>query len=224
VLLEFVQWEIGNKKGPENEGLVRSLHAFSGRVRSTQSLSGGWAAHSCFGARIYDDVHHGFLVTHYVSVLSTYQVGLKNTRASSEGRWARSVRVKKRGFGRRLLTSGLHVRPAVSFRGRTLPGIQQVARQNAKFRTNDSRGLSEPYLSTGETNTCARSNPRAANATSFPSLNWWSIALSTNRRPRDGVGRARPWRKPISAAPQAPSRNRPTASPAKPPSVAAVQL
>jgi hypothetical protein len=38
VLLEFVQREIGNKKGPENEGLVRSLHAFSGRVRSTRSL------------------------------------------------------------------------------------------------------------------------------------------------------------------------------------------
>src|SRR4030081_3200186 len=32
VLLEFVRWEIGNKKGPENEGLVRSLHAFSGRA------------------------------------------------------------------------------------------------------------------------------------------------------------------------------------------------
>src|ERR1700676_5031745 len=61
VLLEFVRWEIGNKKGPENEGLVRSLHAFSGRVRSTQSLSGGWAAHSCFGARICDDVHHGLV-------------------------------------------------------------------------------------------------------------------------------------------------------------------
>jgi hypothetical protein len=61
VLLEFVRWEIGNKKGPENEGLVRSLHAFSGRVRSTQSLSGGWAAHSCFGARICDGVHHRLL-------------------------------------------------------------------------------------------------------------------------------------------------------------------
>src|SRR3981081_513336 len=81
VPLEFVRWEIGNKKGPENEGLVRSLHAFSGRasgqpnpsleagprirrtrVRSTQSLSGGGAAHSCFGARICDDVHHGLLI------------------------------------------------------------------------------------------------------------------------------------------------------------------
>jgi hypothetical protein len=27
VILEFVRREIGNKKGPENEGLVRSLHA-----------------------------------------------------------------------------------------------------------------------------------------------------------------------------------------------------
>src|ERR1700737_3045190 len=61
VLLEFVRWEIGDKKGPKNEGLVRSLHAFSGRVRSTQSLSGGWAAHSCFGATICDDVHHGLI-------------------------------------------------------------------------------------------------------------------------------------------------------------------
>src|SRR6266702_732670 len=74
VLLEFVRWDIGNKKGPENEGLVRSLHAFSGRVRSTQSLCGGWAAHSCFGASIFNDVHHGH---HYVSVASPYQVGLE---------------------------------------------------------------------------------------------------------------------------------------------------
>src|SRR5580692_9191403 len=83
VLLEFVRWEIGDKKGPKNEGLVRSLHAFSGRVRSTQSLSGGWAAHSCFGARICDDVHHGL-----VPIMGPSHPLIKstsrNTRASSE--------------------------------------------------------------------------------------------------------------------------------------------
>src|SRR3954449_264068 len=74
LLLEFVRWDIGNKKAPENEGLVRSLHAVSGRVRSTQSLRGGRAAHSCFGSGIFADVHHGH---HYVSVSSPYQVGVE---------------------------------------------------------------------------------------------------------------------------------------------------
>jgi len=62
VLLEFVLWKIGNKKGPENEGLVRSLHAFSGRVRSTQSPLEAGSAHSCFAVRICDDVHHRLLI------------------------------------------------------------------------------------------------------------------------------------------------------------------
>src|SRR3979411_1787096 len=90
VLLESVRWDIGHKKGPENEGLVRSLHAFSGRVRSTQSLRGGWAAHSRFDAGISHDVHHGH---HYGSVPSPYQVGPEKYTlflpASAAGyRWA----------------------------------------------------------------------------------------------------------------------------------------
>jgi hypothetical protein len=28
VMVVPLEWEIANKKGPENEGLVRSLHAF----------------------------------------------------------------------------------------------------------------------------------------------------------------------------------------------------
>jgi hypothetical protein len=72
------------KKAPEIEGLVRSLHAFSGRVRSTQSLHGGWAAHSCCGA---SDVHHGH---HYVSVASPYQAGLEKCTLLLPDRWARS--------------------------------------------------------------------------------------------------------------------------------------
>src|ERR1700736_2230430 len=94
VLLEFVRWEIGDKKGPKNEGLVRSLHAFSGRVRSTQSLSGGWAAHSCFGARIHDDVQHG-LVTDICPSHPLIKWASRNKCASSEGRWARSVQGPK---------------------------------------------------------------------------------------------------------------------------------
>src|ERR1700731_4196697 len=57
VLLELVCLEIGIKKGPENEGLVRCC-THSQDASGQPNPSGGWAAHSYVGAGMCDDVHH----------------------------------------------------------------------------------------------------------------------------------------------------------------------
>src|SRR6185312_1214632 len=82
-LLEFVRWGIGNKKA-QNEGLVRSLHAFSGRASGQPNPS------LEVGPRIRTlklEYVMMFIITwsHSASVPSHDQVGLTNTLASSEG-------------------------------------------------------------------------------------------------------------------------------------------